>query len=213
MIWASNIFFGGCPPLVSFAMGSLGFLTPFKRQALVRTLQKTIQGGFPVTLRSRLVCTVHRKGFEKESFQVLNEVTVDRGPFMNIVQLDLFTSANALGTPDTTVQGDGLIIATPTGSTAYSLAAGGSMVHPAVPAMLVTPICPHSLSFRPILIPDSVAVTVVVPTTSRYFPHVAFDGNHSLQLNAGDRIVCQMSQYPVPKMNDADTSSDGWLHM
>ena len=82
----------------------------------------------------------------------------------------------------TTVQGDGLTISTPTGSTAYSLSAGGSLVHPEIPAILITPIAPHTLSFRPMLLPDSMEVRVCVPFNSRSTAWVSFDGRGRVEL-------------------------------
>lgn len=91
-----------------------------------------------------------------QCFQVLNEVVVDRGPSPYLSNIDLFLDGKHI----TSVQGDGLIVSTPTGSTAYSGSAGGSMVHPSVPCIMVTPICPHSLSFRPIVVPAGVELKV-----------------------------------------------------
>jgi NAD+ kinase len=82
----------------------------------------------------------------------------------------------------TTVQADGLCIATPTGSTAYSLSAGGSLVHPGIPALLISPICPHTLSFRPMLLPDSMEVRVCVPYNSRSTAWASFDGRGRIEL-------------------------------
>ncbi|KAJ2828776.1 hypothetical protein FBU31_002838, partial [Coemansia sp. 'formosensis'] len=105
-----------------------------------------------------------RKVWKRDStFQVMNEVVVDRGPSPYLSQIELYGDGNHL----TTVEADGLCLATPTGSTAYSLAAGGSLVHPEIPAILVTPICAHTLSFRPMLLPDSMVVRVVLPPDSR----------------------------------------------
>lgn len=98
----------------------------------------------------------------------------------------------------TLVQGDGLILATPTGSTAYSLAAGGSMVHPAVPAILLTPVSPHSLSFRPALLPESAVITVGVPLNARCGAALSVDGKDVCQLQLGDTVEVCMSPYPVP---------------
>ena len=109
-------------------------------------LCRTVAGGFVITLRSRLTCEVTRGGKIECIHTVLNEVVVDRGEKSNMVHVHLYCGNRKV--PITDVQGDGIIVSTPTGSTAYSLAAGGCMVHPAIPAMVVTPICPHSLSFR-----------------------------------------------------------------
>ena len=108
----------------------------------------------------RLSCTVCRSdnSSNQETFQILNDLVVDRGPSANLCKLDLFVDEIHL----TQVHADGLVVSTPTGSTAYSLSAGGSLVHPEVQSMLLTPICPHSLSFRPMLLPDSVKLKIQV---------------------------------------------------
>jgi NAD+ kinase len=98
----------------------------------------------------------------------------------------------------------------PTGSTAYSMAAGGSVVHPAVPAILVTPICPHVLSFRSMVFPDHVILRCYVPEDARADASVAFDGKHRRELQRGDSVQMQMSSYPVPTINRRDHSED-WL--
>ena len=92
--------------------------------------------------------------------------------------LELFGDNNHL----TTVQADGLVIATPTGSTAYSVSAGGSLVHPEISALLITPICPHTLSFRPMLLPDSMELRVCVPYNSRSTAWASFDGRNRIEL-------------------------------
>lgn len=99
----------------------------------------------------------------------------------------------------------------PTGSTAYSMSAGGSVVHPAVPAILVTPICPHVLSFRSMVFPDHVVLRCDVPDDARSGAAVAFDGKHRRQLSKGDSVLIQMSVHPVPTINRVDHSSD-WLN-
>lgn len=98
----------------------------------------------------------------------------------------------------------------PTGSTAYSMAAGGSVVHPAVPSILVTPICPHVLSFRSMVFPDHVVLRCYVPDDARATASVAFDGKHRRELQRGDSVQIQMSNYPVPTLNRGDHTSD-WL--
>jgi NAD+ kinase len=124
---------------------------------------------------------------------VLNEVVIDRGPAAYISNLDVYCN----GAPITCVQGDGLLVATPTGSTAYSVSAGGSIVHPSVPAILLTPICPHSLSFRPIVVPSTVELKVQVPLDARNSAWVSMDGRNRLRLNQGDFVRITVSHYPV----------------
>ena len=122
-----------------------------------------VLGNAALTLRSRLRCIIIRKNEDSQltepptNLLVLNEVVVDRGPSPYLSNINLFIDGKHV----TSVQGDGLIVSTPTGSTAYAVAAGASMIHPSVPAIMITPICPHSLSFRPIVVPAGVELKVV----------------------------------------------------
>jgi NAD+ kinase len=161
-----------------------------------------------LSIRMRLECSIiNRQGAVRTRYNVLNEVAVDRGSSPYLVALECFCDDVHL----TTVQADGVIFATPTGSTAYSLAAGSSVVHPAVPCILVTPICPHVLSFRPMIFPDHVVLRCFVPDDARSEASVAFDGKHRQALHRGDSLQIKMSPYPVPTINRKDHSSD-WLN-
>ena len=111
----------------------------------------------------------------------------------------------------TTVQADGLVVATPTGSTAYSLSAGGSLVHPEIPAILISPICPHTLSFRPMLLPDTMELRICVPFNSRSTAWASFDGRGRVELKQGDHIKITASKYPFPTVC-ADKQSTDWFH-
>jgi len=111
----------------------------------------------------------------------------------------------------TTVQADGLVIATPTGSTAYSLSAGGALVHPEIPAILISPICPHTLSFRPMLLPDTMELRICVPFNSRSTAWASFDGRGRVELKQGDHIKVTASKYPFPTVC-ADKQSTDWFH-
>mmetsp|Transcript_5730 Transcript_5730/g.14307 ORF Transcript_5730/g.14307 Transcript_5730/m.14307 type:complete len:617 (+) Transcript_5730:77-1927(+) len=160
-----------------------------------------------MTIRMRLDCrVVSREGAVRARYNVLNEVVIDRGSSPYLAALECFCDDVHL----TTVQADGVIFATPSGSTAYSMAAGGSVVHPAVPCILVTPICPHVLSFRSMVFPDHVVLRCFVPDDARATASVAFDGKHRHELQRGDSVQIQMSAYPVPTINKGNHSSD-WL--
>ncbi|KAJ1728065.1 hypothetical protein LPJ61_004240, partial [Coemansia biformis] len=149
-----------------------------------------------------------RKVWKRDStFQVLNEVVVDRGPSPYLSQIELYGDGGHL----TTVEADGLCLATPTGSTAYSLAAGGSLVHPEIPAILVTPICPHTLSFRPMLLPDSMVLRVVLPPDSRNTAWASFDGRHRIELRRGDHIQITASKYPLPTVCASQSQTQDWM--
>jgi len=114
--------------------------------------------------------------------------------------------------PSRMMQADGIIIATPTGSTAYSLAAGGPLIAPSNPAILLTPICPHSLSFRPTVLPDSVVVRAQLPAQSRQSSaQVSFDGKFPQKLYPGDCVVVSASHWPMPGVCAVDQHAD-WFN-
>ncbi|KAI8888027.1 ATP-NAD kinase, partial [Backusella circina FSU 941] len=142
----------------------------------------------------------------ERTLHVLNEVIVDRGPSSNMSMLELFGNERHL----TTVQADGLCIATPTGSTAYSLSANGSLAHPDMECTLVTPICPHTLSFRPMLLPSSMTMRIIIPFNSRSSAYCRFDGRNGIELKQGDHIKITASPYPVTTFCSRDTSND-WI--
>ena len=171
-------------------------------------------------MRARLEFELHRSNpkdqmEEVQKVIVLNEAVIDRGATSSLIQLHLFTTLTSTE-PVTTVQGDGLILASPTGSTAYSLSAGGSMVHPSVQTILITPICPHSLSFRPILVSDSATLRVQVAMESRNSAWISFDGRKSIEMMPGDWVVCRYSAFPVPAVQPSRSrqggDDDGWLN-
>ncbi|KAI0266694.1 hypothetical protein BC834DRAFT_109307 [Gloeopeniophorella convolvens] len=266
VLFTSWLFQRIVPPVLSFALGSLGFLTNFDFADYQTTVDSALEAGIRVNLRMRFTCTVYRavkheagKGRRKavkkaetgeiimrnvekggwealecgyhadqmssggrtgkdkeimcfttrpvECFEVLNDLVIDRGPSPYVSMLELFGDEHHM----TTVQGDGLTISTPTGSTAYSLSAGGSLVHPEIPAILITPIAPHTLSFRPMLLPDSMEVRVCVPFNSRSTAWVSFDGRGRVELKQGDHIKVTASKFPFPTVC-ADKQSTDWFH-
>ncbi|XP_052476774.1 NAD(H) kinase 1 isoform X4 [Gossypium raimondii] len=172
-------------------------------------LDSVLRGPISITLRHRLLCRVVRDAAKneyetEEPFLVLNEVTIDRGISSYLTNLECYCDNSFV----TCVQGDGLILSTTSGSTAYSLAAGGSMVHPQVPGILFTPICPHSLSFRPLILPEHVTVRIMVPFNSRSPAWASFDGKDRKLLAAGDALLCSMAPWPVPTACQVDSTND-----
>ncbi|KAG0746720.1 hypothetical protein G6F57_002706 [Rhizopus arrhizus] len=149
-------------------------------------------------------CQVDYSVVPAQTFQVLNEIVVDRGTSSNMSFLELFADDRHL----TTVQADGLCIATATGSTAYSLSANGSLVHPDMMCTLVTPLCPHTLSFRPMLLPSTITIRIIVPFESRHTVHCRFDGRNTVEMNQGDHVKITMSPYPVYTYSASDASND-----
>uniref|UniRef100_A0A7S0IDT0 Tyrosine specific protein phosphatases domain-containing protein n=1 Tax=Micromonas pusilla TaxID=38833 RepID=A0A7S0IDT0_MICPS len=223
ILHASKLFQGPVPPVLGFHLGSMGFLTnhPPERmaQSLLQSVGKgtkkvaNVKGGIPITLRMRLECTLVKArdserngggGEPSHTFTILNEVLVDRGPSPFLSKIEAYDRGQLI----TTIQADGVMLATATGSTAYSVSAGGSMVHPNVPAILMTPICPHTLSFRPVVLPDSVEVELRVADDARQSAWVSFDGKERAELMPGDSVFIRMSQFPVPTVNYADQTGD-----
>lgn len=296
VLFCSWLFQRIVPPVMPFALGSLGFLTNFDYSDYKRVLQSALDTGVRVNLRMRFTATVYRAtqpssttarrairsgktgeiimrniqegGWNRiesplpahgdlrgtfteadgegedsnkdrtapdqgdavngqakatdgkrgrkdkevmcfstrpvETFEVLNDLVVDRGPSPYVSLLEVFGDEHHM----TTAQADGLCISTPTGSTAYSLSAGGSLVHPEIPAILITPICPHTLSFRPMLLPDSMELRIAVPYNSRSTAWASFDGRGRVELKQGDHIKVTASRYPFPTVCAQNQSID-----
>lgn len=225
LLYASSLFQGSVPPVMAFHLGSLGFLTPFNFENFQSQVNQVIEGNAAVILRSRLKVRVVKEPRDKKTaihnglsengldteggkqamqYQVLNEVVIDRGPSSYLSNVDVYLDGHLI----TTVQGDGVIVSTPTGSTAYAAAAGASMVHPNVPAIMVTPICPHSLSFRPIVVPAGVELKIMLSPEARNTAWVSFDGRKRQEIRHGDSISITTSCYPLPSICVCDPVSD-----
>lgn len=230
ILHASHLFQGPCPPILGINLGSMGFLAPHTFAGLRGSMEEAMMlkhpdyeeklkrgnlspcDGVPITLRMRLHCELWEDGKQipgSETFEVLNELVIDRGPssFLSMIECYELTSDGQFRLL-TKVQADGLILSTPTGSTAYSVSAGGSMVHPSVPCILLTPICPHSLSFRPVILPDSAKLLLRVPDDARSTAWVCFDGRRRQEVKRGVGIMVRMSEYPVPTVNWGDHMSE-----
>lgn len=224
LLYASSLFQRSVPPVMAFHLGSFGFLTPFKFETYKADVSKVIEGSAAIILRSRLKVKVVKNlaniqdtenrykvdenglvpqrsididgGRITLQVQVLNEVVVDRGPSSYLSNLDLYLDGRLI----TSVQGDGVIVSTPTGSTAYAAAAGASMIHPNVPAIMITPICPHSLSFRPIVVPAGVELMITLDPSARNTAWISFDGRKRQEIRHGDSIQITTSCYPLPSI-------------
>ncbi|XP_015445923.1 NAD kinase isoform X1 [Pteropus alecto] len=230
LLYASSLFQGSVPPVMAFHLGSLGFLTPFSFENFQAQVTQVIQGNAAIVLRSRLKVKVVKElrgkklavpngtskngalatdldsevGKQVMQYQVLNEVVIDRGPSSYLSNVDVYLDGHLI----TTVQGDGVIVSTPTGSTAYAAAAGASMIHPNVPAIMITPICPHSLSFRPIVVPAGVELKIMLSPEARNTAWVSFDGRKRQEIRHGDSISITTSCYPLPSICVRDPVSD-----
>lgn len=217
--------------MLAFSLGSLGFLTKFDYEQYPQTILRAFGEGITVSLRLRFEATIMRSqsrdnpnsdlveqliGEESEdnhthkpegTHNILNEIVVDRGPNPLMSSIELFGDDEHF----TTVQADGICVSTPTGSTAYNLAAGGSLCHPDNPVILVTAICAHTLSFRPIILPDTIVLRAGVPYDARTSSWASFDGRERVELRPGDYVTISASRFPFPSVLPLDRTSKDWI--
>lgn len=186
-------------PILGVNLGSLGFLTEIALDELYPALEKCLAGDYRVSERIMLRAVVERDGRETASHLVLNDVVINKGALARIV--DLRTTVNSLDLA--TFKADGLIISTPTGSTGYSLSAGGPIVNPSMNCIVITPICPHTLTNRPIVIDDGSVVDITVSSLDDEDIYLTLDGQVGLELRSGDRItVCRADHTARLVMSD-----------
>lgn len=193
---ADRIGDAGCQtPILGVNFGRLGFLTEVTLPELIPALESALAGTAVVQERAMLRVTAHRGGAHPAvEHVVLNDVVVTRGPISRLIYLAVYVDDLFV----TNVRADGLIIATPTGSTAYNLAAGGPIVHPGVEAWLLTPIAPHSLGNRPIMVPGRSTVVVrPAADTGRGEIYVTFDGQAVIPFETGDELTVRPAERPL----------------
>ena len=189
-------------PILGVNFGSLGFLTEITLPELYDALEATLDGRAAIDARAMLTArTVRQHGVFADHI-VLNDIVITKGALSRIIEISV-TVGEA---PVTRFRADGLIIASPTGSTAYNLAAGGPIVHPAVDAMVLTPIAPHTLTNRPVVIPASSEVHVRPIMDSRDEVYVTFDGQRGFELQEGDLITVRRAPRPVRIVKSARRS-------
>lgn len=179
-------------PILGVKFGEVGFLAETAEESLFRVAGAILRNEFKTEPRMRLKVTVERAGRERISETVLNDVVINKGALARLAQIKTFINEHYL----TTYRADGLIIATPTGSTAYSLAAGGPVIHPEVPGIIMTPISPFTLTNRPLIVPDSVVITIKLEEKSADIL-LTFDGQAGLEIDENDTITVRRDAHPI----------------
>ena len=179
-------------PILGVNLGGLGFLTEITLEELYPVLERTLEGKVETEKRMKLSTTVIRQGRKEAHYTILNDVVISKSVLARIIHLR--NSIN--GVYVTTYRGDGVIISTPTGSTAYSLAAGGPIVHPSMDSVLITPICPHTLTNRPLLVPDQATVEFTLETEESDV-RLTLDGQVGCDLLPFDRVIITKAQSRV----------------
>ena len=179
-------------PILPVNLGSLGFLTEVSLSALYGTLEKVLQGDYAVESRMLLQATLMRGREPVSAYHVLNDIVINKGGPARIVNLEVLVDDQYM----TSYRADGLIISTPTGSTAYSLSAGGPIIHPSMRSLLLSPICPFTLTNRHIVIPDQSRIKVKLLTKGEAV-HITLDGQQGCEMLAGDVLEVRKADAPV----------------
>jgi len=177
-------------PVLGVNLGSLGFMSELEINELDR-LRDLAQGRFTVESRMMLDVSVLREGRQVYNNIALNDAVVSKGSIARVVRLDIFTEEGRL----TKVGGDGIIVSTPTGSTGYSMAAGGPIVEPTARNLLLTPICPHSTRSSSYVLSPEHVITVEAADANRKFVYLSVDGGKAFSLKNGDQVRVSTSKY------------------
>jgi len=187
-------------PLFPVNLGGLGFLTAITVDELYFQLDRALHGEQRIVPRRMLACSVMANGEVVASYEALNDVVIAKGDIARMIDIETHVDTHYV----CTYKADGLILCTPTGSTAYSLSAGGPIVFPSVACLCITPICPHTLTNRPVIVPDT-SVVRMINHADHDTAYLTIDGQVGRPLRHGERVVCQRSERSVylvrpPKM-------------
>lgn len=193
LIHAAGLLGGRPVPILGVNMGSLGFMTEVPQSLMYPTLEAVLAGRATISERMKFRVHLHRGGRAERALdaEVLNDVVIAKGALSRMVELDTRCSGKYV----TTYKADGIIVATPTGSTAYALAANGPIMYPTMRGVIIAPICPHMLTQRPLVVPDDENIEIVLVNDSEVF--LTLDGQKGLKLERGDRVQVKQSHNRV----------------
>jgi NAD+ kinase len=192
LLAAARVFAKTTTPILSVNLGSLGFLTEIPLADLYATLKAWCDNCAEIELRSMMHAELRRDGKLFQEWHALNDVVVAKGAIARMADFRVEIDSQFVAK----LRADGVIVATPTGSTAYNLAAAGPIVMPSVNAMVVTPICPHLLTIRPIVVPGDSTIQVDVEGVPNE-TYLTVDGQEAVPLLLGDKVCCKRSEYSV----------------
>ena len=192
LLSAARLIRNGNVPILGVNLGGMGFLTAFSLNELYQVLEKFFSGSYETEKRMMLISTIVRNDAVLAEYLVLNDVVLTKAAIARVIDLETNIDDYYL----TSFKADGLIISTPTGSTAYSMSAGGPIVFPSLHAIILTPICSHTLTNRPILVPDSAEITVKISAESEDV-FLTFDGQVGQSLGAGDLVKIKKADHPI----------------
>lgn len=189
LIHAAALLGGRAAPILGINMGSLGFMTETPQSEMYPMLEAVLAGKATVSPRMKLRVHLHQGGSPERALdtEVLNDVVISKSPFSRMAELDIRCSRQYV----TTFKADGVIVATPTGSTAYALAAMGPILFPTMRGVVLAPICPHTLTQRPLVVPDDETLDILLMNDAEVF--LTLDGKKGPALQRGDRVQVKQS--------------------
>jgi len=189
-------------PLIGVNLGRLGFLTDIPKGSMLDSLATVLDGKFRSEERILLNVELLREGRVVRSANALNDVVVNKGQLARLIEFEVYVDGEFVSS----TRADGIIVATPTGSTAYALSAGGPILHPTLPALVLVPICPHTLSNRPVAINSDSRVEIAITNASNQSAYLTFDGQMGHALQDNDRIRVRRADNPVTLIHPSDRS-------
>ena len=189
LLSAARAIHGRKIPLLPVNLGGLGFLTAITAEELFGELDNALSGEMKLATRRLLSCEVRREGQRVSEYEALNDVVIDKVEIARMIDVEAFVDTLFV----CAYKADGLIVSTPTGSTAYSLSAGGPIIFPTVEALAITPVCPHMLTNRPVVVPQS-SVIELISRAKDDGAYLTIDGQVGQSLKHGDVVVCRRSE-------------------
>jgi len=192
----------GGPPILGVNMGYLGYLTEVPREDLYPALLEILGGRFELEPRTLLDVRLERADGTTAEYLALNDAVIAKTAPSRIIEL----AVSVDGRPVSKYRADGLVVSTPTGSTAYNLSAGGPILHPLLPVTVLTPICPHTLTLRPLVLPDASAVSIRLETPAEAV-FLTVDGQEGAEMSHGDTVRARRHDQPVRLLRTSDPRS------
>jgi len=177
-------------PILGVNLGGLGFITEVQKEEVCNAMDKTLSGEYSIEDRMMLTAHIHRHGEKIAEYTVLNDVVINKGALARIIDLETYINKAYV----TLFKADGLIVSTPTGSTAYSLSAGGPVLYPTLDCIALTPICPHTLTNRPTVLPDDALIEIILKSVSEDV-FLTLDGQVGFSLRKDDVVEIKRSPF------------------
>ena len=177
-------------PILGVNLGGLGFITEVQKEEICDAMDKTLSGEYSIEDRMMLTAHIHRHGEKIAEYTVLNDVVINKGALARIIDLETYINKAYV----TIFKADGLIVSTPTGSTAYSLSAGGPVLYPTLDCIILTPICPHTLTNRPTVLPDDALIEIMLKSVSEDV-FLTLDGQVGFSLRKDDVVEIKRSPF------------------